>query len=130
VNDHLNSTLQNVAVHGNSPMGTLSWVTFHEGRKDFYTCLIALGTAKKSKWEFVNPAGKDVVLGPSGRTAEIHMATGKHRASLSMIIPEMRRRIEGLEQDLEAMVLKYGLEGQQAGADYFFKIPATASTPD
>lgn len=130
INDHLNKTLQNVAAHGNSAMGTLSWITLYEDSDDFYMCLIALGTAKKSEWQFVNPSGKEVVFGPSRRTADIHLAMGEHRANLSMIIPEMMHRVEKLEQDLEEMVRRNGIEGQQAGSDFFFKIPATVSPPE
>jgi hypothetical protein len=129
ITDHVAQMIDYVAAHNSPVMGAISWITYQpEDMSRFYTCVIGMGTAKKSMWEFVNPAGLDPFCGPSGRTAEIHLAAGKHRANLSRLIPEMQRRIKQLEDGLENSVRHHGLDKNQFVGDIFVKIPAVIDT--
>lgn len=123
VTDHLDTRLDYVAAHGSPTMGAITWCTLDRNSKTrFKTCVLTAGTAKKGMWQFVNPAGLDLFTGPSGRTCEIHIAAGEHRANLSKIIPAMETRVRDLEKGLEAEFQRLGLEGKQAGADFFIAL--------
>lgn len=130
VTDHLAQRIDYVVAKGSPTMGALTWVTFAQGSQErFKTCALTAGTTRKGTWELVNPAGKDIVFGPSGRTGSIHLAAGEYRANLSDLIPEMQRRIQSLEKDIETSFREQGVDNQQAGADYFLAIEGITEGP-
>lgn len=119
VTDHLATRIDYVVAKGTPTMGALTWVTFESTeRTRFKTCAMTAGTARTGNWEMVNPVGQELVIGPSGRTAQIHIAAGEYRANLSKLIPEMEKRIKSLERDLEATFQNHNVGELQAGTDY------------
>jgi len=123
VTDHIATRIAYIVSKGSPTMGALTWVTFESGSQStFKTCVLTAGTARTGNWALVNPAGMVPLFGPSQRTAHIHIAAGEYRANLSELIPEMQKRIADLEEELIATFRKHGVEGQQAGADFFIAL--------
>jgi hypothetical protein len=60
----------------------------------------------------------------------IHLAAGEYRANLSATLPEMRLRVAELERGIEEQIRERGLEGKQAGADFFFALAFKGGTVD
>lgn len=130
VTDHLAQRADYVAASGNPVMGLLAWVTLKASEpQKFNCCLLAPGTMKKSNWRMVNPAGMELTSYATGRTGLIHLAAGEYRADLTSLIPEMKDRVNELERGLEAFLRQHGLEGQQAGTDFFIALEGCFSDP-
>ena len=126
VSDHLAQRAEYVAASGNPVMGLLTWVTYPpDSRNEIYCCVLAPGTRKKTGWKLVNPIGLDFISTVAQRTGMIHLAAGEHQAHLSAMIPAMQVRIRELESGLEDWIGTVGLEGNQAGADFFIALKGT-----
>lgn len=130
VADHLAQRAEYVAASGNPVLGLLSWITFpSEESDDGFSCVLAPGTRAATKWTLVNPADGEHFSVPR-RTGMIHLAAGEHRANLSAILPEMRFRVEQLEHGLAEQIRLLGIEGKQAGGDFFLALAFKAGSVD
>lgn len=132
VSDHLAQRAEYIAASGNPVMGLLTWVTYpHDSKNEIYTCVLAPGTKKKSKWTLVNPAGKEFIYTSASaqRTGMIHLAAGEHQANLSALLPAMQLRIRQLEASVESAIREHGIEGNQAGGDFFIALKGALGDP-
>lgn len=122
VADHIAQRAEYVIARKGTALGVLSWFTVLKQKPlEGVICTIIPGTTQVGSAPVVNPAGRRIEI-PTGL---IQLSAGEHVGNLSEILPEMEKRIRGLEKALQISLNEQLPNAGAAGADVLVKMTMT-----